>query len=77
MSDAERFLLAALNDLRDADISGDNIEGCEKTVKMFEEAVAKKGEAIIEVEDRATINGKEIIPGGHAVQTLINTLSVE
>lgn len=79
LTPAERLLLAALNDLRDADISGDNIKGCEDMVKLAEQAVEKekKGVSLIRVEERLTIDGKDVVPAGHAVDTIVRTLVVE
>lgn len=79
LTNAEKLLLAALNDLRDADISGDNIKGCEEMVKIAEDAVKKeaKGTTLVRVEEHLTIDGKQIVPGGHAVGTLVRTLVVE
>jgi hypothetical protein len=78
LTPAERFLLAALSDLRDADLSGDNIKGCEESVKQAEKAVAKekKGTNVLRA-DTVTLDGEEIVPGGPAVQTLKNTLMGE
>lgn len=75
LTPAERLLLAALNDLRDANVSGENIKGCEEMVKLAELAV-KKGEKGINIirNETVTVDGKEIIPGGPAVTTIKNTL---
>lgn len=79
LTPAERLLLASLCDLRDADISGDNIQGCEEMVKIAEDAVnkEKKGNTIVRVEEKLQIDGKDIVPGGHAVETIVRTLVIE
>jgi hypothetical protein len=79
LTPAERLLLAALNDLRDADISGDNIKGCEEMVRVAEDAAnkEKKGVTIVRVEEKLQVDGKDIVPGGHAVETMVRTLVIE
>lgn len=79
LTPAQLLLLAALNDLRDADLSGDNIDGCERMVKTAEHAVdkEKEGVSIVRVEANLEIDGKKIVPGGHAVGTMVQVLKVE
>lgn len=75
LTPAERLLLAALNDLRDADLSGENIVGCEKAVALAEKAVVKESKGVnIIRNETVTVDGEEIVPGGHAVSTMKNTL---
>lgn len=42
LSPAERILLAALNDLKEANESGKDIKACEEAVKQAEKAVAEE-----------------------------------
>jgi len=44
LTPAERLLLAALNDLKEADETGRNIEACEKAVKQAEKALENESE---------------------------------
>lgn len=62
LTPAEELLLAALNDLRDADKSGDNIEGCEEAVKQAEKAV--KG------EDKDPELKNKVVAGGDSVRRI-------
>lgn len=59
---AERVLLAALNDLKEADESGDNIEACEHAVELAEKLVKKEEKGILEEDLDTAI--QEIPAGG-------------
>lgn len=75
LTPAERFLLAALCDLRDADFNGNNIAGCEATVRQAEEAIKKEKKGInVFKTTTITLEGVDIVAGGPAVESLKNTL---
>ena len=65
LSQAERVLLAALNDLKEADESGKDIKKCEQAVKEAQKAVDTENnpKAKKEVEDL-----KPVAPGGDDVR---------
>lgn len=62
LTPAERLLLAALNDLKEADESGKNIKVCEEAVKQAEKRVAE------EEEGNKTEAPEEIVSGGDDVR---------
>lgn len=45
LTPAERVLLAALNDLKEADASGNNIKACEEAVKQAEKNLEKESDS--------------------------------
>ena len=60
----KELLLAALNDLRDADKDGDNIKGCEEAVKQAE-AYVKNGVKHPELKEK-------IVAGGDSVRRILD-----
>lgn len=62
LTPAEDLLLAALNDLRDADRSGNDIVACEEAVKQAEKVV----------KDPRQKNKVKVVAGGDSVRRIQN-----
>lgn len=63
---AERILLAALNDLKEADETGDNIEACERAVELAEKLVKRESKGALDEEIKKDL--MDIPAGGDDVR---------
>lgn len=68
LTPAERLLLAALNDLKEADQSGDSIKACEEVVKQAEKLLKDETKGTVTTVKKTVQVPEEIVPGGDDVR---------